>query len=544
MQLYHLVMCFAVFSIIYLWSMTPVSEHDDTITTDPDPVRDALPSRPRALGTVPLCGHVYRQHGDVATVSYSTTWTVMRWNYFTVAPLHCGTGPDGSTPAPCCGGGDFVRASVSVESNPTKVRGSGYYVSTTDNGDGSYTFGVFPVFRGPHRVMVMSSPIKYIGVSMFQQPWRTNVRVKQAYANLPRVMVDGVGGLDDDASPRPDSARLCGPEDLASHGVWLQGPGVNHTYYLPERRCRLRPSWSGEDVRRCLHHRNVLFNGDSTLVEMATAVQSKLYDNFHWGRMAFEPSFRQFDAVHTNANEVLTSDDTPGSTFRMRLAHFWNGAHYVDGNFQGLRTYDQFKYVELLRNHSSRCLLMSPRHRGNRRQCKTKNVCIVKPMMLISILINETRSPPKCGPDISPSPDFVIIASGMHDFRWMNGSIAEIPVYRALLNSTITIWKTLAPRARIALRVSPVPSLHFRHEHVMTNMMNAVACDVARAHSIVCIDVFPLVFPYADSVKATDGHHWLQNNRVKRREKAYKRALIGTFLGEAYLSTLYTFLCS
>ena len=166
------------------------------------------------------------------------------------------------------------------------------------------------------------------------------------------------------------------------------------------------------------------------------------------------------------------------------------------------------------------------------------------PIMVISVLVPWTRSPPVCGPDISASPDFVVIASGMHDFRWMNGSVAELPKYRDLLNSTIALWKTLAPRARIAIRATPVPSLDYRHEHVLTNMMNAVACDVARSHNIICLDVFPLVFPYAESARDTDGHHWLQNSRVKRREKAWKRSLIETFLGKAYLSMLYTFLCS
>ena len=298
-----------------------VDEYIDTNYTASVSDGDAAPSLPHA---VPLCAsHAFRLHGDVATVSYPATWTVMRWNYFTVAPLHCGTGPNGSTPAPCCAGGDFVRARVKMEG----VRG-GYYVSTVDNRDGSYTFGVFPVFTGPHRVSVWSSPIKYVGTSLFAQPWKTFVRVKQSLVTLPNVMVNGVGGLDDDETPK--QSPLCGPRDLAFHGVWLQDRfGPNHTYYLPERRCRLRPSWSGEDVRRCLHHRNVLFNGDSSLVEMATAVQSKLYDNFGWGRMVFEPSFRQFDAVHTNANENLTSSDTPGFIFRMRIAHFWNAAHYA-----------------------------------------------------------------------------------------------------------------------------------------------------------------------------------------------------------------------
>jgi len=493
---------------------------------------------------------VWRPHGDVAVLSYNTTWTVMQWNYFTVVSLNCG----GHQGAPCCNVTDFLRVQVTFQNvRISMLRNFASFVSSHANGDGTYTFGIFPVFEAVYLVTLVMSPVTFFGESKFQQPWKTDIHAKKAHVALPAVTAVGPGGLSLEDPEPANGFRFCSTNDLHYHGVWLQGthrlgmrpPKQKNTYYVPEARCRLKPSWTGEEIRKCLHHRNILFNGDSSLVEMVSALQAKLYDNFAWGRQVFEPRFRQWDAVNTNANEVLTKDDIPGSIFRTRIAHFWNAAHFVDGNFQGLKTYDIPEYVNMLRNHSSHCTLMAPKHRTNRKICgpQYRLGCILKPMMLISLLLNETRSPPTCGPDISPTPDAVVVASGMHDYRWMNGSILEIPKYRMLLNRTLALWKELAPKARLALRVTPVPSLQYRHEHVLINMMNVVACEVAAYHGAACLDVFSLTFPFADSEHTTDGHHWLQNARVKNREKAHKRALFGTYLGEAYLSTLYTFLC-
>eukprot|EP00760_Papus_ankaliazontas_P036736 PhM_4_TR8384/c2_g1_i3/m.11976 len=373
------------------------------------------------------CSNVraHRDYRGVVHVVGSTPslYETYRWNRIVLEPRHCVLNNSEVQYVACCHGGDYLRLEVFPPSSNQHT----LFVDSTDHGDGRYSYDFFPLQAGPHKLVVSSAQTIFTGVSLFGQPWRT----KPSRTELASIqVVQGPRGALDLGNVATRNALralpMCHFSSLSDIGAWLSyGPTLNH-YFVPSHKCVHTNTryLTGTYLRKCVDGKHFLFNGDSTLVEQVTAIQSKLYDNFIWHRRVFEPNFRQFDVIHTNENDRPTyNGDVPvDRNFTFRLSVFWNGAPNVDGNFRGLTTYDEQPYKDMLYNHTRprECNLMKPRHRGNRRECRSRNYCVVKPMMFVSLLANESRSPQTCewdnGKPKSTYPDVVVLTSGMHDY--------------------------------------------------------------------------------------------------------------------------------
>ena len=149
----------------------------------------------------------------------------------------------------------------------------------------------------------------------------------------------------------------------------------------------------------------------------------------------------------------------------------------------------------------------------------------------------DARSLSTCPVGLSPTPQVVVLSSAMHDIaspQWRG--MAD---YEALWDATITTWKELLPTtARIAVRTAPMPSKAYRNEVSILSMANQAACRAAVRHGVTCLDPFPALYPFADT-NYTDGHHWCRG--VSRQPHS---GCDGTsYVGEAYQSYLYSFLC-
>eukprot|EP00760_Papus_ankaliazontas_P036734 PhM_4_TR8384/c2_g1_i2/m.11994 len=130
----------------------------------------------------------------------------------------------------------------------------------------------------------------------------------------------------------------------------------------------------------------------------------------------------------------------------------------------------------------------------------------------------------------------------------MNGSTAKLEEYRHRLRSVVELFiGNFTPNTRrVVLRTSPAPSKEFRHEHVLTAMMNRVVCEVAHEFSsrgVSCLNLYSLTLPFAEVPRMTDGHHWLQNAKANGKVRAYRNAMFGTPFVLLYQSALVAAMC-
>eukprot|EP00760_Papus_ankaliazontas_P007407 PhM_4_TR13343/c0_g1_i1/m.69190 len=470
----------------------------------------------------PECMYHKPFEGIVRTVYSDDVWTTWRWNQFTVSPLHCAKkGGSGGEAAPCCGGGDFLRASFTLMRDG-KPDAHTLYVASHDHGNGYYTFSVFPVVPGRYELRMKSA--RRVRKSGKIRRWTTNVHHSNYDTLLASIEVVPAKQRVPQLPTEPGVQKpFCKLNDLHAAGVWLGGaadqPGA--VYYVPERDCVVRSQWQANDIRTCLDKKFLYAAGDSTMSESWAALQYTLYSDLAWSQDVPDPISRQYDLVFTNANSSSRSPTT--APFTVRMAHMWNGAPVPLEDQVGLFSYCHLRYDEMIRNHSHTCVLQK-RHR------------LRMPGQKPAPVDSEERTPWVCPDTISSSADIVVVASAMHDYRWMRGDHSALATYVKLWEDALPHWRDyLIPSTTpLVVRASPTSSLRFRHENVHVDMLNRITCSVARRHGVPCLDPNPMTYPFADSDQ-TDGHHWMRNFDGERR--------YGTVLGEKYMSIMYSALC-
>eukprot|EP00759_Apiculatamorpha_spiralis_P005565 PhF_6_TR13366/c0_g1_i1/m.21179 len=442
-------------------------------------------------------------------------WKTGQWNTVYFAPVMCSL-PGMRNKVPCCGGGDFIMASVRRVGYNTSL-----YVSSEDFTNGYYSLSVFPTLPGKYKVLLN------VGRKVMKNNrFKVKYLVPRAKVALEKIITIQSNGENVDTE-WDTSGRVCQGSDLNTPGEWRSDPTgkyPNGTYHVPMRKCHLKMKWTSEEVRKCVNKKYILVLGDSTTMEMLSAMHVKLYDNYPWALNASDPGTRQFDLGFTN-------DPAMGvSKFTLRLAHLWNGGPCTgcdQANFRGLTTYCNKRIRKLVQTHLQRCHI-------HERERIFKD--LIGPPILESLNLTIRSCDHEDMKGISVTPDVIFIASAMHDYYWMKGgSPYALHAYRDYLRGLVEEVKFLSPTSKIIIRGCPATSHRFKAESVISNMMNQVAKELAVQYNISYLDVYPMVYPFVNT-RQTDGHHWFRD--------VDGTVTIRTALGEAIQSMYYSQLCN
>eukprot|EP00759_Apiculatamorpha_spiralis_P012719 PhF_6_TR19652/c1_g2_i1/m.28677 len=441
---------------------------------------------------------------------------VMKIFLIVVAPLDCVN--IAGEHVPCCGGGNYVRIEVKKRITSENRTEPSIYMSGNDNGDGSYTFAGVPIEPGYYDVtMEWANRLR-------QHPFFKKVIVhKASVGTLTVVPTNSYQQI------VPEKMRECtaGDVDSGQTGVWVG----ERDYVIASSWCKLRRSWADNDIRQCFDRKFLLVNGDSTTTEVLGRLQAKLFGNFEWHELAMDPTARAYDIIYTNRKLLDGDENTTRSSggsnsdvkrFTTRMAHVWNGSPHPQQDKIGLPTYQGNGYIKELMKHTNECFL-SPRVRMRGPWEK-----------LVNILDYPNRTESQCS-NITTA-NFIMFASGMHDLSWVGIEPVNVPKFRHALKNVLQMWKGKVPKgSKFLVRTAPVSSHRYNFEAVIGGMMNRITCEVSVALGLSCVDVAPILYPFANT-NHSDGHHWFRSD---------KGIQVGdSILGDMYLSLILTSFCT